>query len=241
MTALSRAARAVILFAFALLTWAQPHDAHAARLFETSFVPFDPFSTDTDPNSDATLVKWSYDDRGINAGEGNPQFAMFGATTYSSVGDARTNDQVWRISLTPHSGYALDLTSISFDLAAGRSGTATTAYTAQAWVYSNLDLQATPIAAGFATDTTADSHVSAYTTWTFDLSTNPLFQNVTAPMQFSFYITGTDAASHAYFDNVHIDGDSVAVVPEPSTVLCVAVGAAVCGVPLLRRRKRTTA
>src|SRR3954451_1153197 len=238
MTALSRAMRGAALFVFAVLTWGQTHDARADTLFHTSFSIFDPFSTDTDSNSDATFVKWSWADRGIDPVRGNPDYAGFGRTTYSSIGDARTNDQVFRFTLSPHDGYALNLTSISFDIAASRSATATTDYAAQAFVFSDRDLQATPIAAGFAIDTTANSAISAFTTWTNNLSTNPLYQNITEPVVFSVYITGNDSNSYAYLDNILIDGTTVPAVPEPSTVLGAAFGAAACLASFVRRRKR---
>src|SRR3954453_4664282 len=224
MTALSRAMRGAALFVFAVLIWGQTHDARADNLFHTSFSIFDPFSTDTDSNSDATFVKWSWADRGIDPGRGNPDHAGFGRTTYSSIGDARTNDQVFRFTLSPHDGYALNLTSISFDIAASRSATATTDYSAQAVVFSDRDLQATPIAAGFATDTTANGAISAFTTWTNNLSTNPLYPHITEPLVCSVYITGNDSNTYASLDTTRIDGRAVPALPEPSTLLSAAFG-----------------
>lgn len=239
MTALSPAIRGAVLFAFAASLCGQASVAQADALFDTSFVVTDPFSNDTDPNSDASFVKWSFADRGIDPGRGNPTWGMFGRTSYSSIGDARTNDQVFRFTLSPHSGYALNLTSFSFDLAASRSSLATTDYAAQAFVFSSRDSQATPIAAGFAIDTTGDGAPSAFTTWAGNLSTNPLFQNVTEPITFSVYITGNDAHSYAFLDNMRVEGTTVPAIPEPSTVLCAAFGAAACAVSFVRRRKRT--
>lgn len=214
----------MVLIALAAFTLGEIRDAPADILFNTTFSIFDPFTTDTDPNSDGVFVKWSWANAGIDPLMGNPNYAGIGRTTYSSIGDARTNDQVFRFALAPHAGYALNLTSISFDLAASRASTATADYVAQAFMFSDRDMQATPIAAGFSIDMTGDGMTSPFMTWTGNLSSNPLFQNVTVPIVFSLHITGSNADSYAFLDNIRIDGVTSAV-PEPSTWLLLGVGA----------------
>ena len=193
-------------------------------------------SSDTDANSTASLDRWTVDTHGISPVVGNPAPSAGNYTRYSTVGDARVNDQVFQFTLTPHSGYTISLSSISFDIAANKTPAATNDQSGQAFVYTNLDNSA-PVAAGFATDTTNDSVPSAFGHWSFDLSSNPLYENVTAPITFSLYVFGSDANSFLLLDNILVEG-ATAAVPEPSSFALLAFGSLAIAGYAARQRSR---
>lgn len=178
----------VALVAFATVGFL-PSSGRADTLVHANFDLFAPFSVDTDPNSTATLTAIGLDGFGKDPSVGNPPWSMHGDTTYSNLGDARTNNQVVQFTLAPHEGYTLSLSSVSFDIAALRVPSATAAQTSQAFIYTDVDAD-TPVAAGFATDSdgTSGSGPSPFTNWSsLNLSGNPDYQNVAGTITFSIY------------------------------------------------------
>ena len=189
------------------------------------------FSKDTDPHSVADLARWTMADLGLDPTNGNSPPSAYAQTVDSTIGGARTNDRVFQFTLTPLSGYTISIASVSVDVAALRTASGATAQTVQIFGYTNLDAQATPVAAGFAIDSTTGDGPSPFTNFSTDLSGNSLYQNVGGQIVFSFYVFGSNASDYAYFDNIRVTGVTTAV-PEPSTyallgiAACALIGAA---------------
>lgn len=192
-------------------------------------------SSDTDPNSSATFVRWNIDGRGIDTNDGNPAPSAGNNTTYSTLGDARTNDQVFQFTLAPDSGYTISLSSVSFDIAAEKTPASSTDQTGHVFIYTSRDGQNTPVAAGSATDTTSDFDPSAFANWSSNnLSGNALYQNVAEPITFSLYVYGSHPDHLVYFDNIRVEGVAAAV-PEPSSFALLAFGLLVTAGYVVRR------
>ena len=215
-----------------------PSATRADTLADVGFEAFGPFSKDADANSVADFGRWTMNGLGLSPAHGNPPEGAFARTVDSTIGGARTNDRVFEFTLTPLSGYTISISSIAFDIAAQQGSTATTAQVAQMFGYTNLDAQATPVAAGFAIDGTGGDGPSPFTNFSTDLSGNALYQSVAGQIVFSFYVFGSDANSFAHFDNIRVTGVTAAV-PEPSSVVLLALGcAAVIGYGRRRRSHR---
>ena len=225
---------ALLLLAAVLLG---PAATRGDTLVDVGSEPFGPFSKDTDANSEADLLRWTMDGLGLSPVHGNPPEGAFARTVDSTIGGARTNDRVFEFTLTPLSGYTISISSVSLDVAAQRGSTGTSAYVAQMFGYTNVDAQSTPVAAGFATDSTSGDGPSPFTNFSTDLSSNLLYQNVSGQIVFSFYVFGTQADSFAHFDNIRVTGVT-APVPEPSSVALLALGGAAVIACAARRRSK---
>ena len=159
---------------------------------------------------------------------GNPAPSFFAQTLASTVGGAYSGNQYLTFTLTPNAGYALNLSSVSFDIAAGvTSGTAD--QVSQAYIYTNLDNGLVPVGAGFAEYTAvADgSQPSPYSHFTNDLGAIPLYQDVTGPIHFTVYFFGTNSNGLVSLDNIEIDGTATATptsVPEPASAVLMLLG-----------------
>ena len=192
-------------------------------------------SADTDSHSDVAVVRFTITGGTIITDIGNPPPSIVGQTSENTLGDAVAENQVFRFTLTPHNGYTISISSIFFDIAAYKPASATMDQTSQAWLFTSRSAT-TPAAAGFATDTTADNTPSAFVTWGNDLTANPLYQNISEPIVFSLYVFGSNSSGYTLFlDNIQVNGVTVAV-PEPSSVVLVALGGlAVAGCAARRR------
>ena len=200
-----------------------PTAARADTLVDVGFEAFGAFSKDADLNSEADLRRWTMSSLGLSPAHGNPPEGAFARTVDSTIGAARTNDRVFEFTLTPLSGYTISISSISFDIAAQQGSTGTT-QVAQMFGYTNLDAQSTPVAAGFAIDSTTSDGPSPFTNFSTDLSGNSLYQNVAGQIVFSFYVFGSDANGFAHFDNIRVTGVTAAV-PEPSSIALLTLSA----------------
>jgi hypothetical protein len=201
-------------------------------------------SSDTNPNSVASDIGFlsginPFSQAGFFPNYGNPAPSLGVKTLSNNLGDARTNNQGVTFTLTPNPGYSLNLSSVTFDIAASEVPGATIDQVSQIFIYTDRDNQAVPVAAWFATDTTADNTPSAFgSSPVTDLSANPLYQNVTVPITFSVYTFGSNSNSWAMFDNIKVDGVTIAVVPEPSTYAMLVFGAGLLAGALRLRRGR---
>ena len=201
-------------------------------------------SSDTNPNSVSSEIGFlsginPISQAGFFPNYGNPAPSLGVKTLSNNLGDARTNNQGVTFTLTPNSGYSLNLSSVTFDIAASQVPGATIDQVSQIFIYTDRDNQAAPVAAWFATDNTADNTPSAFSSSPVtDLSANPLYQNVTVPITFSVYTFGSNSNSWALFDNIKVDGVTIAVVPEPSTYAMLVFGAGLLAGALRWRRGR---
>lgn len=180
-------------------------------------------SVDNDPHSDATLTKLGIGI--VSPGLGNPGGVLIARTLYRTAGEARANEQVFRFTITPHSGYTVSMSSIFFDLAASKPNNATEDQVSQVILLTSRDGDTSPLIFAFSIDSTADGAHNAYVTWGNDLlGGNPLFQNIAEPTTISLYFFGSNQDGAAFLDNLTVNGVSTVAVPEPSTVALLALG-----------------
>lgn len=122
----------------------------------------------------------------------------------TSAAAAIANGVYFSFSLQPDSGYWLNLTNLTFN--AGRGG----ASTPRGWALrSSLD--------GFAATIAGADIPTQRPNWTaydVDLSA-PIFQNVTDPITFRFYVYSTNDGATMEFDDLVLNG-SIQPVPEPA-------------------------
>lgn len=182
-------------------------------------------ATTTDPNVTSTAI--------TNGGTGNFTTTLpdYGQPVLqvnppnndtNDAAEAIANNSFFSFTVTPDSGFLLDLTRL--DLSAARGG----ASTARGFeVRSSLD--------GFSTslggDPTIDTVRTTLTDYSIDL-TAPAFDAVAGPIEFRVYTFSPVAGNSVEYDDISLLGE-VASVPEPSSGI-FALAALGC---LLRRRK----
>lgn len=168
---------------------------------------------------------WNGSSNGIDEVNGNPAPAF---AQKPRGGDdqaaAFANDAYWTFTVTPDSGFSMDLESLTFDLLTRNSIRPIGYYLA-----SSVDGFDTPI--GSAVN---DLHQADWDTKTFDLSGSQ-YQGLTDPVEFRLYQwdqgLGGSSGSAWNFDNVTLNGD---VVPEPASLALLSAG----GLLMLVRRRR---
>lgn len=138
-----------------------------------------------------------------------------------SAAQAVANSKYFSFTITPDAGYELDLASLTFK--AARGGTSTP----RGWVVRTS-------ADAFASDLAASDVATVRPTWTdYTVSlTGTQFQDVTAPLTFRFYVYSPAAGSTIEFDNITVNGEVVAVIPEPAAGIMIIAGMAL----LINRR-----
>jgi hypothetical protein len=147
------------------------------------------------------------------------------SNAFANISDSRLSETLnLRFTLTPAPGYQVQVTGVSFDVGAMKTGTAD-AITAMGMDWSVGGYAASPpLAVGFALDTTADGR----------LGTAPLSAAITSVPQtqeitFRMFFAGN--VSQTAFDNLTLLGN-VTLVPEPGSMLTAATL-----VLLLKRRR----
>jgi hypothetical protein len=175
------------------------------------FTSGSPASTDSELNSTAgNFLEKSNDPNnwwGFSAGSGNV-FSQSRGTT-DSVMNAVTANDYWSFTVTPSSGFTLDLTTLTFDSlhnATAGNGDQDINATMGFFVRSSIDGYASNIGSTFtqAWSTTSSRSV--------DVSA-PAFQGIDTAITFRIYIfdSGIDTASNgARLDNVVLNGHVVA-------------------------------
>lgn len=199
-------------------------------------------SADTDPNSTAggfspgvglgTNGNWNSTHNGIDDSQfGNPlpSFAQKARAAVTSQALSFSENAYFSFSITPSSGYEMDLTSLTFDVRTFN----VVANSINFYLSSNIAGFSSPI----GSVTTGYNTAGNFQTVSFDLS-GASFQSLTSPTEFRLYLwwdalAGTGSGSAPRFDNVTLNG-SVAPVPEPAGVLLCGLG---LGLVLLRSRR----
>jgi len=221
-----------------VLTLFAKEPARGAVLALYNFTGSSLASADTDANSSAgsfapsagtgTTGNWNITASGVNTAEGNPapDFA-FKPVSATTEADAITNGTYWTFTITPNSGYNINVSNLAFDL--------TTVYTQRPLSYflgTNVGGFSTPISGTEATGITTTQTIS------LNLSGAGL-QNQAGAIEFRLYIWSTagggSSGSRWSFDNITLNG-SVAAVPEPATAVLGLGGIALLAA--LRKRRR---
>jgi len=156
---------------------------------------------------------------------------VFTATVVSATeADSIANNAYVFFTVTPNPGFALNLTGFSTQVGRGGLGGNRATY-----IYDSVD----GFTAGgsitnlvtVANDATLSRPNS--TTIMADLTAGR-YQNLTAPIEFRFYLATDGGGQSMDFDNVVLTGN-VIVVPEPACALALAAGAG--GLCMFRRRR----
>jgi hypothetical protein len=158
---------------------------------------------------------------------------VFTATVVSNTEAASLlNDAFINFTVTPNAGFMLNLTGFSMQVGRGGLGGNRATY-----VYDSVDGFALGSSITrletLANDTTLTRPNS--TTIMADL-TPARYQNLTTPITFRIYIASDAGGQSMDLDNIALTG-TVIVVPEPTGVLALAVGAGALWT--LRRRRRS--
>jgi hypothetical protein len=122
----------------------------------------------------------------------------------------------WSFTVTPNSGFLMNLTSFTFDVARGGAATPRTWYLYSSVGGFTAGNQIASAEAMTARPTFAPASVSL---------TAPQFQGLTSPVEFRMYISTPGTGQSLEFDNVTLNG-TVAPVPEPAALLLAGAAAA---------------
>lgn len=137
-----------------------------------------------------------------------------------SIGNAISSDDYISVTIGADSGFAMDLTSLTFDFGYTRSGGAD-GQRFKAYVLTSIDgfVDAGDITGSKEITVGAATGTPPYTLVTVDLS-GAQFQGITTPTEFRFYLS--DTCNYNDFihriDNVVLNGTIVEVVTKPSTI-----------------------
>ena len=169
-------------------------------------------------------------------------FARASETDFSNQISSTTaigaNDY-FSFSVGANSGFEMDLTSITFDLGYTRNGSFE-GKQFRTYVLSSIDGFTSSALLGFDTiDIGANTSTATYPNGTATISlAGAQFQDLTSSTEFRLYIadnTGDTNYIHR-IDNVTLNGEVVAFVPEPGTYALMSGLLALCSVMLRRRR-----
>ena len=162
-------------------------------------------------------------------------FARVTATTASDLTGSITANEYVTVTITPDSGFELNLTSVTVDLGYTNSLAAGVGKSLSTSVFSSVDGFAAANVLGTKTFTAANNGTNyTYENLNIDL-TGAAYQNLSGPLEFRIYLYDeanaiTDTQPIHRIDNFTLNG---AVIPEPSAALLGSLGILV----LLRRRR----
>lgn len=141
----------------------------------------------------------------------------------ATLANAVTNDAYFSFTITPDALQSIDLTSLTFDAAAGGTSGGDRGY----GVFSSVDDYTSDL--GFAVLSTVRPD---WTSVTIDLS-GVAFDNITTATTFRIYTYSDAAARSVEYDNIAVNGS---VIPEPGTY-ALFVGLTGLSFLMLRRRR----
>lgn len=176
---------------------------------------FTAVGTPANPNAGGRFSFTNWPLGGVNAND-----------SYAAHTGSINTGEYYSVTLTPQSGFALSLTSITFTVQRSGTGIRTYAVRASTDGYAaNLPAQIDPanaalsVQAGNVFYVSADANTAA-TNGSKVVLTGPAFQNLNAPVTFRFYGFNAEASGGTFsIDNVVFTGDvSGAVGPTPPTI-----------------------
>jgi len=170
------------------------------------------------PASESSFQTWAFDSNQVGVTDERALKVKIFNPVVADVDDAFDTGRYFSLTITPVSGYEMDLSKISysFDVNQGR------------W---------TGVRTSLTGDTTLGTAQSvsdgAIDSFSLDLSGQTVLQNITGPVDILIAVGVTQNVSSAmHFEDINIEG---AVIPEPATMSLLAIGGLGA---LLRRRRR---
>jgi hypothetical protein len=224
--------------------------SHAAVIASYDFTGGSEMATTFDANvtaGDVTL--------GAGLTGGDAGFSSFGGHTnafarttvtfgsgvdYPNFTSAKAADDYFTVTITPDAGYVMNLTTFSFDYGYTATDTFTNVSNSlRAYVTTSADNHANFFNGntdGFTTITNPTANSVNYPNLkSLDLSGGS-FQNIASSFEFRIYLGDSYDVNNLIhrIDDVVLNGEVVAVVPEPSSTALLGLG---MGALLLRRRR----
>jgi len=216
----------------AMLASVAPVRLNADVLADYPFVSGSAGSTDTNANSTAQdfIVSSYFGVLGGISSDSKTAYAQASGTP-SDETSSFTDGAYFEFTVTPQSGYALDLSSLTFDTIFNGSDT-WAAVQGSFVVRSSIDGFSTNISSTFVENYQTGA---SFTSRSVDL-TGFEFQNITGSVDFRIYLYDNSTATGRYLrvGNVELNG-TVNAIPEPSHAAFVLAIAAVAGLSLRRR------
>lgn len=232
--------------ALALAAAASVQTASAAVLVQYAFTGADTATrlTPTSVSSDVTASNFLFG-AGIGANalsgtNGNPAPSAFATSNVITEAISATSTDYFAFTVTPSSGLALNLDSLTFSYTYNNNGTVAVAgESANISVRSSVDNYATSIASF-----TKGAILGQNNGWTQSGSislTSGQFQNLSG-VEFRFFLedNSTSSVYAIRVDNFVLNGVTASAIPEPSSVALLA-GGAILGAATLRRRRQVRA
>jgi len=148
---------------------------------------------------------------------------MASAATDTSESGAVSNNDFWEFTVSPKSGFCLNVDSLEFR---HNATTASESWTSSVFVRSSVDSFTSNLGGIVSTFTAVDEDTAGGTNVTLLLDEDT-FQGLTDGVTFRFYAYHTGASATSQFhriDSVLLNG-TVGVVPEPSTTFLLAIPA----------------
>lgn len=184
-------------------------------------------SADTDPDTTASNFGLTASGSSISAASNN-LFLRSNATTSSTLSESLANNTYVSFTLTPGSGVQVTLQTLKLNHGASNSDTDASFITNLA-VLSSVGgfTESSPILATFMKDVPIDNGGTGITdARVIDLTSfGSTFTNLTGPVEFRFYFYDSVNFNNKIhrLDTVQLEGTTV--IPEPSSLALVAVGA----------------
>lgn len=185
---------------------------------------------------------------------GIPSPHLFVVTGHDSLGEARSRGGYLSLTVAPEPGYALNLTSLAFDMSVCFSHAVADYQSldplavAGAFVYGSPDGFTSLVGAASVLDETRDQHFAppAARTVGLDGEAGEAYQGLTGPVTLRLYLVSTHWWDPIAFDNIVVRGTAVpiqsaATVPEPGTPALLGPAALIALTAGARRRRGRSA